>query len=409
MTIKKNLELKEVQKLVCFGAGEQGEIFAQLCKEKNIRISYFCDNDKNKWGTEFHGVSVCSLVEVLEKKDDFVFIITNERFKYEILCQLEENGVSQVYFSSLESEWLMTNSVSKNKELELLSNINYQKIKKEHPEGVFLASANVVIIRDCTLNCNHCFAEVPYLKESDRLDMNIFRKLIDCYSSLFDSIHAIKITGGESMLHPDLYHMIRYTASKKNIHQVDVFSNATLLLKEEELTTLDNSKVSFFFSNYGDLNVKLEDNIKLLKKYNLAYVIIKHDFWISSKTELNLQEDTNNLKDRFQTCKFIHDGCASIVNKHYQLCGMPNKAYHENKLPQDALDWVEVDLEKRSVEEIKKDLKAYHEKDYLETCRYCPGKDVAKEKKVPVAEQLKGKLSNENRLKEIPLNEQYKV
>lgn len=405
------LQLKEGENLVCFGTGEIGEEFATLCKEKNIPISYFSDNDKNKWGRDFCGVPVLSLDALLAKGENLVFLISNVRYQDDIMWQLKEAGIKQIYFSTIEKEWISSGHMPTHLLAMFLADRHYNLEQKRNPEGLFLSAGSINLIRDCTLNCNHCFAQVPYLTTPDRLDKNVYEKMVDLYSDVFDCVRMLKLSGGEAMLHPDLYNMIRYATAKENILQVTLFSNSTLLLKEEELSTLDKTKVRFFFSRYGNLNVKMEENKALLEKYHIPYFVLEHDFWIISDIGVRLNENSSEevLTQRFGSCKFIKDGCAAISKQHFHLCHMSYTSSFDQKIPEEYQDWVNVDRSKRSLEDIKKDIKSYLSKDYLEICKCCSGVDVIKEKKVPVGEQIKGKLTYEpgKEVPNIPLNELY--
>lgn len=391
MEYKRNLRVSEGESLVCFGAGEVGERFATLCEKENIKISYFCDNDSKKWGTEFFGVPVISFEEVLQKNETLVFVISNVRYHEEILVQLKENGVKEVYFSFIEEKL----REAEDEEIALLDNFlaikKRNELRQDYPNHLFIESIAEAIITKCTLNCYHCTAMVPYATEYTSVTLEEFKEKVDSYERIFDNILTLILSGGEVMLHPDLYEMIRYASSKPFISRVCVLSNATLLAKEEELSTIDGSKVYFQFTNYGKHSVKLQENIELLKKYQIHSRTLNQEYWLEFPVYMSKQEETEEetLK-KYKAC--IQNYCTSVRNGYLQRCGMSSLAYEHDLAPVEDLDWVDLSLKNNTLPELKEEIKQYLQKEGLSICKYCPGKDITRTQKVPVGVQTREKL-----------------
>ncbi|MCX7747925.1 MAG: hypothetical protein N2645_13710 [Clostridia bacterium] len=78
------------EKVVLFGASTRGRIAFNALKDQ-YDISYFCDNDKNKWGSTVNGVEVVP-PDQLKSLDNTKVIITS-MYDKEISNQLDSMGI----------------------------------------------------------------------------------------------------------------------------------------------------------------------------------------------------------------------------------------------------------------------------------------------------------------------------
>lgn len=392
MELKENLVLREGEQLVCFGTGLMGKNFARICKKNNIVISYFCDNDSNKWGTQFYGVPVISFDEVLEKEGKFVYVISNLRFLDEILMQVEKAGIPEVYYSDLEYALMIPNKSRHFPRHSMQVAKRHSDIQLANPDGVYLTDTLMTIIENCNLNCRYCSAKVPYKTTYSKTSLEEFKKNVEGYSFFFDSIRRFVLIGGEPLLHPDFYEMVQFASEQKNIQSVTITTNSTILLKEEKLKKLNPDKVLFDLSNYGDISVNLQNNSEILDKMGIPYFVHQYDHWLDLYVDVKFQENTTDVEKRYLDCFESAHVLTSMSYGHFQRCGMCTNAHESGAVPDEAIDWVDLDQSKRSIEEIRTELKQYLQKGTMEICKYCPGKDPSRLKEVPIAEQVVGKL-----------------
>ena len=100
----------------------------------------------------------------------------------------------------------------------------------------------------CNLKCIMCLNKSIPKNERGFMDFDLFKKIIDEAS---DFVHDIYLHHrGESLLHPDIFKMIKY-AKKKNIF-TRLHTNATLLTEERSNLLLDSGLdfLSFSFDGY---------------------------------------------------------------------------------------------------------------------------------------------------------------
>ena len=94
--------------------------------------------------------------------------------------------------------------------------------------------AQLVIIRRCNLACGYCN---EFDDSSDPVDTAALKARIDRLKAL--GTFSLELTGGEPMLHPDVYELIRY-ARAKSFTKVMMISNA-YLLNERKIEALNEA------------------------------------------------------------------------------------------------------------------------------------------------------------------------
>src|SRR5271157_3006277 len=83
--------------------------------------------------------------------------------------------------------------------------------------------AQLVVIRRCNLACGYCN---EFDKTSEPVDPAVLKTRIDKLKEL--GTFSLELTGGEPMLHPQIYDLIAHARSQ-TFHKVMLISNAYLL------------------------------------------------------------------------------------------------------------------------------------------------------------------------------------
>lgn len=86
-----------MEKAILFGASKLGKMAYEVLKDK-YDICFFCDNDEQKWGSGFCGLSIISPreLEKIYEKGQYLIIISSE-FNNEIFHQLHGLNIKKVY------------------------------------------------------------------------------------------------------------------------------------------------------------------------------------------------------------------------------------------------------------------------------------------------------------------------
>src|SRR4051812_22010785 len=118
--------------------------------------------------------------------------------------------------------------------------------------------AQVVVTRKCNLSCTYCneFDDVspPVPTEDLRARLRKLKEL---------GTWAVEWTGGEPLLHPDLFELTRYAKRELKFHKVMLISNA-YLLNEKKVTELNDAGLDELQVSIDGVNTN-EVTVKVLK------------------------------------------------------------------------------------------------------------------------------------------------
>lgn len=179
----------------------------------------------------------------------------------------------------------------------------------------------------CNLKCKHCLAFIPYYKDKRNMTFEEANKTLKIYFEVVDSVDHFTVTGGEPLLNPDLYEILRevYRYEKQINGSVDFVTNGTMMIPERilDLFAAHKEKTKVVVSNYGiELSTKVSLICDELEKRGIAYRVSKfygdnlyYDGWIDfsdhSKKWFTIEErDANAQKCVHRVGKYfvINDG-----------------------------------------------------------------------------------------------------
>lgn len=120
--------------------------------------------------------------------------------------------------------------------------------------------AQLVVIRRCNLSCGYCN---EYDDTSPPVPLDLLKERIDKLKAL--GTFSLEFTGGEPMLHPDIYELIRY-ARTLDFHRVMMISNA-YLLNEQKVRKLSEAglqqlQISVDGTRPNDVTLKVLDPLR---------------------------------------------------------------------------------------------------------------------------------------------------
>ena len=120
--------------------------------------------------------------------------------------------------------------------------------------------AQLVVTRRCNLSCGYCN---EFDETSPPVPTEVLKERIDQLKAL--GTFSLELTGGEPMLHPDIYEIIRFARSRR-FHKVMMISNA-YLLNEEKVRKLndaglDEMQISVDGVKTNDVTIKVLDTLR---------------------------------------------------------------------------------------------------------------------------------------------------
>lgn len=169
-----------------------------------------------------------------------------------------------------------------------------------------LISAEIEITNACNLRCLHCVNKSGHPYPDELTTKEIFA-VIDALSGL--GVYQLMISGGEPLLHPDLFDIIEYARKAPMI--VDIFTNATLIT-EEHIKKFKKLNVRRFCVSIDSMDEHTHDTFRgkkgALKKTLQTVNLLKDEFPVCpyvSVTQLN-KKGILDLLQYFRKNKFTH-------------------------------------------------------------------------------------------------------
>lgn len=88
--------IRDKNRMVIFGASQKGSCALDLLKSRNIKVDFFCDNDKKKIGEKFNGIPIISVDELKKLSNNLTILIASMYYK-NIYIQLNIMGFDTIY------------------------------------------------------------------------------------------------------------------------------------------------------------------------------------------------------------------------------------------------------------------------------------------------------------------------
>lgn len=228
----------------------------------------------------------------------------------------------------------------------------------------------------CTLKCKDCCHNTPYFKENlNPVSFETFKNEIDLLLKSVDRIYVLTLIGGESLLNKDLYKMVKYARSKKQILFVDITTNATIIPKETLINELKNKKDVFVWVSDYSSNKKLLPKLKqkelldIFKKNNIKYIF--SDFeenvtpnWIKPPV---VCAEKINKKINITECRLSN--CHTFAEGNIYLC--PLQFYMKKSEKYNFLENEYVDVLNNDYKDTTNNILQYYTKTEFDFCKYC--------------------------------------
>jgi hypothetical protein len=221
---------------------------------------------------------------------------------------------------------------------------------------------------------------------------------VDKFFSLIDKVGVVNITGGETLLHPEL-HIIIDSFSKHidKINQLEFFTNGTIIPEKPLLESLKfSNKVVVFVDNYGpSLSTKFQQCVDAFRSAGIECRTKKYygdDAQFGGWLDVTCGSLRNRTEDElhalFNRCTFksnyLHDLIIIDRSKAFMCYVNHNLVKH---IPEVDGEYVNLFDESLSRTELKYQLLHLRDRKYLNACKWCNGFVVDAERYMP-AEQL---------------------
>lgn len=386
--------LKHTDKnIILFGAGAVGEQILRSCQANEIQIACFCDNHPQKNGQVVNGVLVLPLEEIKKKYAEPIFILSplNEIHQKNIAKQLELQGFTS-YHSAREFFENIGESTLHVLEKSQANRLKMRCYESVDSEKMYIESIDLMITERCTLRCKDCSSLMPYYEKPMDCQKTDLFAYIDRIDELFDVVGELRILGGEPLIHPNFYEIIRYAQTKSTFECIKIYTNATILPKKEELQTFDTQIVAFYASNYPNLSMKMKELCALLSELDISYMRNDMEEWIQCTKIQCYHRTEQELEHVYRGC--LAKICRTVSDGKLFTCPFLAHADRLQALPKISIDFIDLMDTTLPNDIIQKEIKQYiYGVPFLKGCDYCSSRNLEETIVIPVAVQTKEVLS----------------
>jgi organic radical activating enzyme len=225
----------------------------------------------------------------------------------------------------------------------------------------------------CSLNCKHCCESIPLYSREQRkfIPYDVVINDINRLASVCEYITKVEFIGGEPFMHPKLADIISSVLKIKNVAFVQIFTNGTIIPKDELCQLFANERLAIHISEYSHVTtpqqkIKLEQTKALFDKHKVDYVVGSGKKWLDFSSYEYRDDDSSLLKKRYEAC-FLHwcnrlsEGELFVCPHHY--AGV-NLGYIKRQ--QDVIR-----IHELNEEELASAIDVFKSIEYSEACKYC--------------------------------------
>ena len=390
----------EKLKIILFGAGTLGKMAIVALNKLDIIPDCFCDSDKKKQGTKYCGFDVISPEELFtyDKKtqiflcnnyiDSILPILRTHKFENISNCVdlLEQSDFTD---STLNIDYIkIKRQISLHKGSCIKrENINSDKLNMKY--------VDIVITERCSLKCKDCSNLMQYYSNPKNTDLKVLFGSLDRFMKCVDWLCEFRVIGGEPFMNQNLFKIIKKLVSFNNVDNAVIYSNGTIIPKDENLSCLKLEKVTLDITNYHKNTKRFTEIIEILKRNNISFVTNDVSQWNDcGKIEYH-ERNEKILKKMFLGC-CVND-VMTLLHKKLYRCPFSAHATNLKAIPYDECDVVDLYDDKMDIELLKIKIKnLYNNKKYLSACHYCYGRDF-NSKEIEPAIQTKYPLKIERK------------
>ena len=238
---------------------------------------------------------------------------------------------------------------------------------------LYVPYVEVVLTTHCSLRCKNCSALMPLYERRAHLDLSLFVSSMERLLSAVDSVHVVRLLGGEPLLYPELATVLEYVARQDKIKRAGIVTNGTMLIRDERVLKIlqENPKLFVYISDYGVHSRHLQDLTRQLDEYHIKHITFPMGrTWVDYGGFEKRDKTEEELVEQFRLC--THNCTSVLAGKWYQ-CPRCSHATNLGLIPdppEEYIDLNDTQIPRRKLRRrIRKFLFGYIP--YVEGCRYC--------------------------------------
>lgn len=354
-----------------WGTGNFGHyIWEQIKCREDIKVKYFLDSNKEKWGTKIDNIAIISpdMIRKFYCENDVILMAFTNSIR---IFEWFENQIFKVGFVRnrvFESKMKLGHN--------LLEDRNILWNDDAILEKPMLQSLETNIVDGCNLNCRGCSHFSNLFRKDEKVDFETFcNDLTQIANHVY--IYRFNMLGGEALLNDRIVEYIDFAANLMPYTDIELISNGLLIPNQSEafFECCKKNDIVIGISGYKP-TLRMKDKIvQVLEEHGVNYIFRQQVDDFGKNIDLsgnNIAEETVK-RCRENRCHFMRRG--KIYKCPFEALGNKLFSYFDIDIQidggidiyDDGLEW-------------KQAVKILHDNP-VEACRYC-GKEERIEWKI---------------------------
>ena len=154
------------------------------------------------------------------------------------------------------------------------------------------------------------------------------------------SINEIRVIGGEPLMNNDSHLIVEQLSLINEIRKIVIYTNGTIILRNEQIKYFQNNKVLFIITNYGKLSTNILSFKTQLENNNIKFVILNVGGWIDCSL---IHKHNRNINDNIKT---FNECCAkntfTLVDNKFFRCPFLANAHLLKAIPHNKNNYVDI-------------------------------------------------------------------
>jgi organic radical activating enzyme len=395
----KNLKQTKLP-VIIYGADLVGKVLYNACKHMGIKVECFCDDSFNKINLSrsetVYGLDVIDPVKIPEKYADAHFIVSSTYIR-DIIHHLNELNFDKWYDCSILRNYdywedQYTDSFGKRNVSKAFVDFTVKACLTSqegylNKDKLFARCVDLVITEKCSMKCSDCSNLMQYYLSPQTYNYEDVLKSIDYLFSCVDEVYEMRVIGGEPMLNKDIHLIVDRLVKEEKVRRIVIYTNATIPLKERQMSAFKNKKVLFLITDYDKLSRNISKLVTQLKDNNIAFDRKPVDGWTDSGFIKHHERTNEDNQKIFDYCCAKNN--VTLMAGHNKLYNCPFAANADalQAIPEDPNDYVDISKGENNLKENVRKM-IYREK-FVGACDFCNGRSYSMANIVPAIQVKK--------------------
>ena len=212
--------------------------------------------------------------------------------------------------------------------------------QKEKKDLLKVNTIDLVLTEKCSLKCKECSNLMQYYSNPIDEDFKQLTKSLDIFMNTIDYVYEVRLIGGEPLIYKKIDLIIKQILTYKNFEKINIYTNGTIVLKDEKMKVFQNKKIMFEISNYGKISRNVSKLESTLSRMDIPFITHTVSTWQDCAKMKSFDRPENVNKSIFGNC-CENQGLTMLHGKLY-LCPFSAHATNLKGIPYSSGDIVDL-------------------------------------------------------------------